>query len=1043
MATRFRDVARRTVRQSLKVRSPKLERNQVKLRSYNKASSDNEAEHSDAEEKKTSVKKNRRKSAMYLLSGGKLELSDHSSSKESINSLRGTPTKTNGVRSNSRVGPGNHRHNGDENAYDERKNSSQSSSSTLSAYGNDKVFNASHQRVLRSGWLKKQGGMIKTWNERWFVLRGDVLFYYKDKEENKLLGTITLRGNEVVDHPNKMNEPNKYFFEIIPGGDKENLSKNHNSYMMSTTTQNDKEEWLRVMKKVMKGPPGGGIFGQELMRTIQYEEEVDSKSHNGMKTKKEAPYIIIKCCEFIRQSGGFYEEGLFRLPGQANEVKELQDSFDMGERPDFDKSTDVHTVTSLMKSFLRELPEPLVPFNLYSPLIDAAKVVNPGSQSAVRRTNFTSVKDVEEPNVLKCRDVIKSNLQMLPKANFDLLRYLCRFLDEVQQHSERNKMDVANLALMFGPNIMRAEKEDPMAMMSDSTYVQYIMSEFIQNHIYFFPDDDPSEVREIMPQSSIPDVAADAASRHLRNNNVMTPSPITSPRYHNAFTDTTAQTSTEGFNTMTTQTTTSPPGTMGLRHVTDDSGTGSLGPTPDNTSRRIAPPHLAPVKHRNGGNRPKPASAIYEEVHSVVDRPSSKPALPMKPTKPLRPGVSNDVDRRQSFYDNVTQSSEASSFAGKRKEWRRSDEHKFNASPSQRSSYVNQTSPGVSSTRSSTNAVAGSSIAESFNSFDIDTFPYSPTQSVHEGQVGRRVPLNDVDNPKGPKPPARKRRSKKNSHNNGSPSQQLHNKYASDEESNTESVPPDDRSEIRSIRSSRNGSLSSINDHPRGYRSNSAPKRPTSRPPPPPYPAGQRTRSQTQDRQQTYEELQEDYRILQDRFHKQSGEYEARTRFMEEQLIRNIQELRSTSLNYCDQQSSVFRPESGRLSSTSEFEISPGHYSGVVSNVNEDSVSYRSSIADTTTSAPIQHDTVTGKYDTESQSSSPKEFKTSEEHVEYLQKCVTEERKLRQMTEIELKNEKRGRLAAEERNNQLQKEMKEFFFTFGSMFSNSETSSVR
>nr|XP_039273939.1 rho GTPase-activating protein 24-like [Styela clava] len=761
-------------------------------------------------------------------------------------------------------------------------------------------------------------------------------------------------------------------FDLNIRGDKENLSKNHNSYMMSTTTQNDKEEWLRVMKKVMKGPPGGGIFGQELMRTIQYEEEVDSRSHNGMKTKKEAPYIIIKCCEFIRQSGGFYEEGLFRLPGQANEVKELQDSFDMGERPDFDKSTDVHTVTSLMKSFLRELPEPLVPFNLYSPLIDAAKVVNPGSQSAVRRTNFTSVKDVEEPNVLKCRDVIKSNLQMLPKANFDLLRYLCRFLDEVQQHSERNKMDVANLALMFGPNIMRAEKEDPMAMMSDSTYVQYIMSEFIQNHKYFFPDDDPSEVREIMPQSSIPDVAADAASRHLRNNNVMTPSPITSPRYHNAFTDTTAQTSTEGFNTMTTQTTTSPPGTMGLRHVTDDSGTGSLGPTPDNTSRRIAPPQLAPVKHRNGGNRPKPASAIYEEVHSVVDRPSSKPALPMKPTKPLRPGVSNDVDRRQSFYDNVTQSSEASSFAGKRKEWRRSDEHKFNASPSQRSSYVNQTSPGVSSTRSSTNAVAGSSIAESFNSFDIDTFPYSPTQSVHDGQVGRRVPLNDVDNPKGPKPPARKRRSKKNSHNNGSPSQQLHNKYTSDEESNTESVPPDDRSEIRSIRSSRNGSLSSINDHPRGYRSNSAPKRPTSRPPPPPYPAGQRTRSQTQDRQQTYEELQEDYRILQ-----------------------------------------------------------------------VDSVSYRSSMADTTTSAPIQHDTVTGKYDTESQSSSPKEFKTSEEHVEYLQKCVTEERKLRQMTEIELKNEKRGRLAAEERNNQLQKEMKEFFFTFGSMFSNSETSSVR
>lgn len=41
--------------------------------------------------------------------------------------------------------------------------------------------------VIRCGWLRKQGGFVKTWHSRWFVLRGDRLFYYKDEEETKPL----------------------------------------------------------------------------------------------------------------------------------------------------------------------------------------------------------------------------------------------------------------------------------------------------------------------------------------------------------------------------------------------------------------------------------------------------------------------------------------------------------------------------------------------------------------------------------------------------------------------------------------------------------------------------------------------------------------------------------------------------------------------------------------------------------------------------------------------------------------------------------------
>ncbi|KAJ7996445.1 hypothetical protein DPEC_G00237150 [Dallia pectoralis] len=80
-----------------------------------------------------------------------------------------------------------------------------------------------------------------------------------------------------------------------------------------------------------------------------------------------APLVVEQCVDFIRERG-LLEVGLFRKSGQATLVKELQNAFDAGEKPSFD-STDVHTVASLLKLYLRELPEPLVPFSRYQDLL--------------------------------------------------------------------------------------------------------------------------------------------------------------------------------------------------------------------------------------------------------------------------------------------------------------------------------------------------------------------------------------------------------------------------------------------------------------------------------------------------------------------------------------------------------------------------------------------------------------------------------------------------------------------------------------------------
>ncbi|KYO38088.1 hypothetical protein Y1Q_0019540 [Alligator mississippiensis] len=70
--------------------------------------------------------------------------------------------------------------------------------------------------AIKCGWLRKQGGFVKTWRTRWFVLKRDQLYYFKDEDETKPLGTIFLPGNRVIEHACNEESPGKFLFEVIP-----------------------------------------------------------------------------------------------------------------------------------------------------------------------------------------------------------------------------------------------------------------------------------------------------------------------------------------------------------------------------------------------------------------------------------------------------------------------------------------------------------------------------------------------------------------------------------------------------------------------------------------------------------------------------------------------------------------------------------------------------------------------------------------------------------------------------------------------------------
>eukprot|EP00057_Strongylocentrotus_purpuratus_P018664 XP_011673138.1 PREDICTED: rho GTPase-activating protein 22 isoform X3 [Strongylocentrotus purpuratus] len=329
----------------------------------------------------------------------------------------------------------------------------------------DRIINIQDEDVIHRGWLKKQGGAFRSWQRRYFKVAGDFMYYYAKEDDVRALGYIPLHGNVLKKHTYTAEEPGKYLFEILPGkGGKSSqgrLAGNHDSFLLWATNQLEMDEWTQVIRRVMYGRRGGGIFGQSLLDTLTSESTT---------TTKQIPSIIEQCVRFIKNHG-MYEEGIFRLPGRTNKVKELQDLFDIGEKPDFEElKADVHTIASLLKLYLRSLPEPVIPWQHYEHFFEAIKLY-------------------EEREEDGKAELIRE-LALLPRCNYNLMKYMCCFLHDVQKYEKYNRMGVLNLSTVFGPNMFRANNEDPTAMMEATSMSQKFIHLLLAEYDTMFPSND-------------------------------------------------------------------------------------------------------------------------------------------------------------------------------------------------------------------------------------------------------------------------------------------------------------------------------------------------------------------------------------------------------------------------------------------------------------------------------------------------------------------------------------------------------------------------
>ncbi|KAF7259812.1 hypothetical protein EG68_03025 [Paragonimus skrjabini miyazakii] len=313
--------------------------------------------------------------------------------------------------------------------------------------------------VTYNGWLRKLGGKFKTWKKRYFVLEGTQLSYYTSPDDQRALGKFSLESTQ-IEIPNvtdaEFGGDNKGFVFIVkPESSNDNLSANHTQFVLSAQTAEERKCWIRAFRKALYLKNGGALFGTPLNEVFPYTKP----EHSYL------PRVVYETVEFIRING-IDCEGVFRKCGAQNVIQELADAYDVAAtgpilQPD---QHNVHVAAGLLKLYLRELPEPIIPFDFYERL---------------KATGF-HIADGQDLTVL-----IRT-LEMLPAPNYHLLQFLCQFLFEVSKYAQSNLMTIENLASVFAPNVLRLADGDLDVEMAASPIINLTMAEFIRCHSRLF-----------------------------------------------------------------------------------------------------------------------------------------------------------------------------------------------------------------------------------------------------------------------------------------------------------------------------------------------------------------------------------------------------------------------------------------------------------------------------------------------------------------------------------------------------------------------------
>ncbi|XP_032127111.1 GEM-interacting protein isoform X2 [Sapajus apella] len=214
---------------------------------------------------------------------------------------------------------------------------------------------------------------------------------------------------------------------------------------------------------------------------------------------EEVPFVVTRCTAEIEHRA-LDVQGIYRVSGSRVRVERLCQAFENGRALVELSGNSPHDVSSVLKRFLQELTDPVIPFHLYDAFISLAKTLHadPGDD---RRTPSRS------PEVIPS---LKTLLAQLPHSNYNTLRHLVAHLFRVAARFMENKMSANNLGIVFGPTLLRppdgprAAGAIPVSCLLDSGHQAQLVEFLIVHYEQIFGMDELPQATEPPPQDSSP-----------------------------------------------------------------------------------------------------------------------------------------------------------------------------------------------------------------------------------------------------------------------------------------------------------------------------------------------------------------------------------------------------------------------------------------------------------------------------------------------------------------------------------------------------------
>ncbi|XP_030629375.1 rho GTPase-activating protein 30 [Chanos chanos] len=203
-------------------------------------------------------------------------------------------------------------------------------------------------------------------------------------------------------------------------------------------------------------------------------------------TGQDIPQVLRSCSEFIEEHG--IVDGIYRLSGVSSNTQKLRSEFDNEGTPELYRDVylqDIHCVSSLCKAYFRELPNPLLTYQLYDRFAEAVAV------------------QLEDERLVKIKEVLRD----LPPPHYRTLEYLMRHLVWMGKHASETNMHARNLAIVWAPNLLRSKDIEASGFNGTAAFmevrVQSIVVEFILTHVdQLFPEPESGGRRKSLPSPS-------------------------------------------------------------------------------------------------------------------------------------------------------------------------------------------------------------------------------------------------------------------------------------------------------------------------------------------------------------------------------------------------------------------------------------------------------------------------------------------------------------------------------------------------------------